>query len=203
MNSSTKKGLLNATRVPNNTERNKIKDEKTNLYKNMNTFVGLIKPPIKSDNTGGDIFNEWLSFDNNKPVFLNKYNKNRLSFLKVCSKLVEDNVHFLKENNSLSNLSNKMIKIKKLISSLHDFIVEHEMFRETLRNKIKVQNLHYWDDYYKNNNSTNVETILFEMCKKALNGTFQYKLKACFTLIISLSLAHEFNEFNMNKNDKK
>jgi len=196
MNSSTNKGLLNATRVPNNTEKNKVKGDKVELYKSMNEFADLAKEP---QNLNDFEFDTWLSFSKGEPNFLKEYNNNRIKFLKACSKLVENNVQFLKENNSLSNLATKMKDIKMLISSLHDFIVNHGTFRELLREKIPEQNLKYWDDYYnyKQNNSNNVATRLEKLCNKAKDGdNFQEKLKACFTLIISLSLAYEFNLVN-------
>ena len=197
------KGLLNSSSIPNNIERNMVKDDKVKLYKLMNTFVDLAKKPTlknSSNNSNAKFdFNTWLSFESDKPIFLNHYDEFRLDFLKACSKLVENNVQFLKVTNSLADLSIKMDKIKMLISSLHDFIVNHGTFRELLRKKITEQNLKYWDDYYnyKQNNSNNVATRLEKLCNKAKDGdNFQDKLKACFTLIISLSLAYEFEIMN-------
>ena len=192
----TKSQLLNSTRLINNTEKNKVKGDKVELYKSMNEFADLAKEP---QNLNDFEFDTWLSFLDVEPNFLKEYNNNRIKFLKACSKLVENNVQFLKENNSLSNLATKMKDIKMLISSLHDFIVNHGTFRELLRKKIPEQNPQYWDDYYncEHNNSKNVATRLKNLCDKAkYNGTFKEKLKACFTLIISLSLAYEFKIIN-------
>jgi len=195
--------FYNAVSVVNSKETNRVKSDKAKLYELANKFADLAKEPVGDGDVDKFNFDTLLSFgdDGNKPNFLRKYNDNRLNFLKACSELVEGNVQFLKKNNSLVNLSKKMESIKSLISLLHDFIVKHETFRELLRGKITKEN-DYWKKYYdsKHGNTKNVATILSDICGKAINSNnFKEKLNACFTLIISLSLAYEFELFNHKK----
>ena len=199
MSNNTNNSTLKNSTKPIQNSNAAVQGSKTKLKKYVNEFVTSVNA-LDTNNNSFTQLTAWLTWgDDNKPNFLTNYTQNRVAFLHYCSKLLEQNYHFLESNNQLQNLSNKMEKFRKSINSLIHFILEHEKFREKLTRIINDKQLpDYWVNYYgQANNDKSPQNLLKKICGDALNNDFKNKLKACFVLIISLSLASIYESINV------
>tara|TARA_B100000780_G_scaffold250841_4_gene197176 strand:+ start:263 stop:994 length:732 start_codon:yes stop_codon:yes gene_type:complete len=167
------------------------------LYNSLNDFVSSININVENKPD----LNKFLSIVDEKPFFLGNYTNFTSEFFTICEYLIKNNYIFVSTSNTPKQLSAEILKFEKPVHSLFTFIISYNEFMYSVREQINkqnkgVDNINYWVIYYKSdkNKEGSVAQQLIDRCTTAINGDYHLKLITCFELIITLSLAFEYEQ---------